>query len=97
MKKKLLFLLLFVPAHAWLSLAALQQGFHPPAGGHSALIRFGSAVITAPILLPLVTFDPDGERLPGWVQIASVPLNSLVWGVLVLLAVGLVRRWRESR
>ena len=96
MKTKLLFLLVFVPVHAFLSLSALQHTFNPPAGGHSALFRFFSAVITAPVLLPLVMFDPDGERLPKWIQVVSVPLNSMVWGIGLLLALALIKRWRVS-
>ena len=96
MKTKLLFLLLFVPVHAFLSLLALQHTFNPPAGGHSALFRFFSAVITAPVLLPLVMFDPDGERLPKWIQFGSVPLNSLVWGIGLLLMVYVIKRCRRS-
>ncbi len=98
MKTKLLFLLLFVPAHAFASLAVLQHGFNPPPGGHSALFRMASAVMASPILVPLVMFDPDGERLPKWIQLVSVPLNSLVWGIAILLVAGLIKRVvRESR
>jgi hypothetical protein len=93
MKTKLLFLLLFVPLHSFLSLTLLQQGFNPPPGGHSALFRCFSVVVLAPVLLPLVMFDPDGDRLPKWFQYLSVPLNSLVWGLGVLLLLGLIKRW----
>lgn len=96
MKAKLVFLLCFVPFHGWLSLTMLGHGFNPPPGGHSALFRFFSAVITSPILLPLVMFDPGGERLPKWLQVVSVPVNSLIWGMGLLLLVSLIRRcyWR---
>lgn len=96
MKTKLLFLSLFVPAHAFLSLEALRHGFNPPPGGHSAICRGLSALVTAPLLLPLVMFDPDGERVPRSVQLLSLPLNSLIWGMGVLLAHGLVKRWRGN-
>ncbi len=96
MKTKALFLLVFVPVHALLSLSALQHTFNPPTGGHSALFRFFSAVIIAPLLLPLVMFDPDGERLPKWIQFVSVPLNSLVWAVALLFLVYLSKRWHAS-
>lgn len=47
--------------------------------------------------LPFLLFDPDGERLPKWVQFISVPLNSLVWGMAILLVAGLIERVvRES-
>lgn len=96
MKTKLLFLLLSVPVHAFLSFTALQHAFNPPPGGRSALFRFFVAAIMAPILLPVVMFDPDGERLPRWIQFVSVPLNSLVWGITLLLVVCISKRWLAS-
>ena len=96
MKTKLLFLLFFVPVHSFLSLTVLQRGFNPPPGGNSAFFQFFSTVIMSPLLLPLVMFDPDGERLPKWIQFVSVPLNSLVWGIGLLLLVYVVKRWRRS-
>lgn len=92
MKTKLLFLLVFVPVHALLSLNALHYAFNPPSGGHSALSKLWVPTITSPVLLPLVMYDPDGERLPEWIQFVSVPLNSLVWGIAFLLAFGLIKR-----
>lgn len=97
MKAKLLFLILFVPFHSFLSLTVLQHGFNPPPGGHSIFFWVFSSVITAPVLLASVMFDPNGERLPKWFQVASVPLNSLIWGMGLLLLVGLIKRWRGSR
>ncbi len=96
MKAKLLFVLLFVPAHAFLSLTLLQRAFNPPPGGNPALFQFVSAVIMSPLLLPLLMLDPDGERLPKWIQFVSVPLNSLVWGIGLLLLVCVIKRWRRS-
>lgn len=51
-------------------------------------------LISAPLLLPLVMSDPDSEELPIWLQIVSVPLNSLIWGGAVLVGFELVTRWR---
>jgi hypothetical protein len=96
MKTKLLVLLFFVPVHVFLSLTVLQRGFNPPPGGNSAFFQFFSAAIMSPLLLPLVMFDPDGERLPKWIQFVSVPLNSLVWGIGLLLLVYVMKRWRRS-
>lgn len=96
MKTKLLFLLFFVPVHAFLSLTVLQRGFNPPSGGNSAFFQFFSAVIMSPLLLPLVMFDPDEESLPKWIRFLSVPLNSLVWAMGLLFVVYLIKRWRAS-
>jgi len=97
MKAKLLFLVCFVSVHAFLTLTVMHQCYNPPAGGHSALFKLLAAVTTTPLLLPLVMFDPDGERLPEWVQYISLPLNSLIWGLGLLLAFVLIKRWRTSR
>jgi uncharacterized membrane protein len=94
MKTKLLLLLLVVPLHAFLSFALLQSAFNPPPGGHSNAFWFSWGIISAPLLLPLVMFDPDGKTLPMWLQIASLPLNSLIWGVALLFLVVVVKRWR---
>ncbi len=97
MKTKLLLLLFFVPVHAFLSLTVLQRGFNPPPGGNSVFFQFFSAVIMSPLLLLLAMVDPDGDRLPKWMQFGSVPLNSLVWGIGLLLLVYGIKRWRRSQ
>lgn len=97
MKTKLLFLVLFVPLHAYLSLVTLQRSFNPPPEGHSSFITAFSALIISPLLLPLLMFDPDGERLSKWIQFLSVPLNSLIWGMALLFAVRVIKGWAPNR
>lgn len=97
MKTKLLFLVLFVPLHAYLSLLALQRNFNPPPEGHGPFFQALSIMVTSPLLLPLVIFDPDGERLPKWIQFLSVPLNSLIWAMAVLFAARIIKRCRLNR
>jgi hypothetical protein len=92
MKAKVLFLILFVPLHALLTLLVLQRSYNPPPGGSSVLFKACSLVVTSPVLLPLVRFDPDGDRLPKWFQVASVPLNSLVWALGLLVLFGVAKR-----
>jgi hypothetical protein len=94
---KALFLVLFVPMHSFVTMFVLQRGFNPPAGGHGGLFTAFAALITSPVLLPLLMFDPDGERLAMWVQILSVPVNSLVWGIGVLLVLAVVKRCRGHK
>lgn len=96
MKTRLLFLIIFVPVHTLLSLVVLRYGFNPPSGGHPGIVKLFSAVITSPVLLPLMMYDPDGEELPKWFRLVSIPLNSLVWGLALLLLGGLIECWRVS-
>ena len=41
-------------------------------------------------------FDPDGERLPKWVQFVSLPANSLIWGMGLPFVVSITKRWRAN-
>jgi hypothetical protein len=91
-----LFIVLFVPLHSFLSVLLLQRAYNPPAGGTSVLFHALLVTITGPVLLPLVLFDPDGDRLPRWLQVLSVPFNSLVWAAGLLLLVALVQKWRGA-
>ena len=93
MKARLIFLLVYVPIHTGLSLMGLHQAYNPPSGGLSTFAKCWIVTVTSPILLPLVRYDPDGEKLPEWLQYVSGPLNSLVWGIALLLVYELVRRW----
>jgi hypothetical protein len=95
-KAKVLFLVLFVPLHAWLTLHVLWRAFNPPAGGHSFAFHVVSVWLAAPLLLPLVVLDPDGERVPRWLQMASLPINSLVAGLAILWCISLARRLRSG-
>jgi hypothetical protein len=94
MAAKLLFLVIFVPIHSALSINMLHLAFNPPSGGLSALHKFFLVVITSPVLLPLVMSDPDGDRIPRLFQFLAYPVNSLVWGIGLLLVFALIKRWR---
>ena len=85
---KVPFLVLFVPVHAALTLFLLGRGF---AGSGGAVERILAVAVTSPVLLPCLLYDPDGDRLPRWFQFASIPLNSLVAGLLLLLAYTVIR------
>jgi hypothetical protein len=85
---KALFLVIFVPAHSALTLLLLGRGF---AGSGGAVERILAIAMTSPVLLPCLLYDPDGDRLPRWFQFASIPLNSLVAGLLLLFAFTVVR------
>lgn len=90
--RKILFLILFVPAHSALTLVALQPLFNPPPPGLAATAwHVARVVLTSPLVLPLMMLDPDGERFPRWLQWLSLPLNSLVWGLAILAACAAIR------
>lgn len=97
--RKALFVALFVPAHALLTAIGIQYLFN--AGGAADLwarvCAIGAGLLMLPVLLPLVRMDPDGEVLPRWFQIVSLPVNSLVWAAGILLLAALVRRLRRRR
>ena len=97
MKTKALFLSLFIPVHSLVTLLVLQRMFNPPPGGGSILFKIFSVGLASPVLLPLVMFDPDGDRLPRWLQVISVPLNSLVWGLGLLILIGIAKRFAGRR
>jgi hypothetical protein len=90
---RMIFLVIFVPVHSAIELALIHRLYNPPSNPVlSHVWRTLGVVVTMPVLLPMMLADPDGDRFPRWVQWASVPVNSLVWGVLILLAAAAVRR-----
>jgi hypothetical protein len=94
---RLLFLLLFIPAHSFVTLLAVQWAFNPPPGVPGMLWKGVALTVASPVILPLMMFDPDGDRLPRWVQWLSLPVNSLVWGLAILLVVSLIERLLTRR
>ncbi|MBI2927825.1 MAG: hypothetical protein HYY24_19205 [Verrucomicrobia bacterium] len=97
MKTKALFLILFIPVHSLVTLLVLQRMFNPPPGGGSIFFKIFSVGLASPVLLPLVAFDPDGDRLPRWLQVASFPLNSLVWALALLMLFSVAKRLAGRR
>ena len=98
MLRKALFVALFVPAHAVLTLVMVQRLFNVhPSGLWSKAVSAVGVALMFPILYPCVRADPDGEWFPRWFQMASVPLNSLVWAAAVLVVYGAIKRLRRRR
>jgi len=98
MLRKVLFVILFVPAHSVLTLVMVQRQFnvHPSDLWSTILSAVGLALML-PVLYPCVLTDPDGEWFPKWFQYASVPLNSLIWAAAALVVYGVIRRVRGRR
>ena len=86
------FLLIFILTHALITHQTLLRAYNRPAAGW----RVAGAGLSMPLLLPLIHFDPDGERLPRWFQVASFPLNSATWAAGVMF-IGTAIRWRRAR
>jgi hypothetical protein len=90
---KALFLIVFVPLHSIATFWLVSRFFSSPATGlPDTILRVAGLIFSMPLLYPLICFDPDGGRIPRWLQWLSWPLNSLIWG-LVLLAVAAMARW----
>ncbi len=92
--KRILFLILFVPAHAFVTLVLVQRMYNPPASPAlwEKICNVAGVIFTLPVLFPLMWMDPDGDRTPRWFQMLSVPLNSLVWALAVLCCLAVFKR-----
>jgi hypothetical protein len=86
------FLAVFVLTHALLTHATLLRAYETQAAGW----RVAAATLSMPLLLPLIQFDPDGDRLPTWFQLASFPLNSAIWAAGIAIIATAVRRRRSQ-
>ncbi len=98
MKNKMIFLFLFVPLHYLLTVVLLQYywfNFNPNV--HTALLEkcaHGLAfVLSVPVLTPFIVTDL-GEYWPLAIQIPTYLFNSLIWGVVVLVLFGGIKRLR---
>ena len=87
-------LVVFVLTHALLTHTMLLRAFDSQAAGW----RVAAATLSMPLLLPLILSDPDGDRLPRWLQVVSFPLNSAIWaaGIAIIATTGRRRR-RQHR
>jgi hypothetical protein len=97
--RKLLFIVVFTVAHAFLTLSMITWGCRHGFGG-SLLQRLNSlvvAVFMSPVVLPMVYSDPDGDRIPRWFQWSSYFLNSMIWAVAILLLFTAVKSLSRKR
>ena len=94
---KALFLVVFVPVHTVVTFLLVARLYSAPSPGSAdAILRVAGRIFMLPLLYPLVRFDPDGDRIPLWLQLVSWPLNSLIWGLVLLAAALMLRRLREK-
>lgn len=100
MIKKIVFLVLFTPIHAFVTAFMVQQFFLNPSRNPGAIetaLKYMTFVFSLPVLYPCMRIDPDGEWFPRGFQYFSVFLNSFVWALLLLLLFYIVKRLRARR
>jgi len=100
MIKKIVFLVLFTPIHAFATALMVQQFFFNPSrnpGAIETVLKYITFVFSLPVLYPCMRIDPDGEWFPRGFQYFSVFLNSFVWALLLLLLFHIVKRLRARR
>jgi hypothetical protein len=93
--KGIIFLVLFTPIHLCTTIAMVQRFFFNPSRNACVIetvFKYITFAFSLPVLYPCMRIDPDGERLPTWLQYSSIFLNSLIWGLLVLLVFNIVKR-----
>jgi len=101
MKRKLIFLIAFVPFYILLTIILLQVywfNYNPnfDTGLWPKFCHILSFILSIPLLVPFIVTDL-GEYWPTWVQLIPFILNALLWAILILLAVALSKRLRPKR
>jgi hypothetical protein len=90
MKKKIIFLIAFVPVHYFSTLLLMQRylfNYNPnvDTGLLAELCRVLAWAFTLPVILPMITLGLLHEYQPLWLQILPGIINSLAWGIAILL------------
>jgi hypothetical protein len=95
MVKKLIFVVVFVPAHFFLTLFLLQYyGFNYNANVAGLFGQFCHlvAIIFAVPLLTLLDAIGITEYSPLWLQLSALALYSLLWAFFVLAVWAIIKR-----
>ena len=97
--KKLMFLVAFTAGHAFLTLFMISWGCSHRLANPvwERLYNLVVAIFMCPVVLPLVFFDPDGDRTPRWFQWSSYFVNSMIWAAVILLLFAIVKRLLGNR
>jgi hypothetical protein len=97
MKKKIIFLIVFVPVHILLTMHLMQWYlFNYDADAHGllgGLLHVLAIVCSLPVLLPLIISGWE-EHWPWLLQMMPFIANSLLWGIAILAISGGIRRLR---
>ena len=99
MKKKIIFLIAFVPVHYFVTLHLMQRylfNYNPnvDTGLFAELCRVLTWAFSMPVILPMMMFNLLHEYQPLWLQILPGIINSIVWGIAVLLLFDGLKRIR---
>lgn len=95
MKKKIIFLIVFVPVHLFLTIYLIQWylfNYNPNTGGLFArLLHVLAIVFSQPIIWPMIITDML-EYWPIWIPLLFHTLNSLIWALAILAVFGRIKR-----
>ena len=99
MKKKIIFLIAFVPVHYFLTVLLMHRYFfnynpNVDTGLSAELCRVLAWAFTLPVILPMLMFNLLNEYQPLWLQILPGIINSLAWGIAILLLLDGIKRLR---
>jgi len=102
MKKKLIFLIAFVPVHYLLTVLLMQRylfNYNPnlDTGLLAELYRVLAWAFSLPVILPMMMFNLLHEYQPLWLQILPGIINSLAWGIAILLLLDGLKRLRIKK
>ncbi len=102
MKKKIIFLVAFVPVHYFLTLLLMQRylfNYNPnlDTGLLSELCRVLAWAFILPVIFPMMMFNLLHEYQPLWLQILPGIINSLAWGIAILLLFEGIKRLRTGK
>ncbi len=102
MKKKIIFLIAFIPMHYFLTLLLMQRylfNYNPnvDTGLFSELCRVLAWAFILPVIFPMMMFNLLHEYQPLWLQILPGIINSLAWGIAILLLFEGIKRLRIGK
>lgn len=102
MKKKAIFLIVFVILHYFLTVILLQRylfnyNANVDTGLWAQFCRIMAFVSILPVVLPMMKTGLLHEYQPIWAQILLFIFNSLVWAVLILLIFTGLKRVRRKK
>ena len=102
MKKKIIFLIAFVPVHYFSTVLLIQRylfNYNPnvDTGLLAELCRVLAWAFILPVILPMMMFNLLHEYQPLWLQILPGILNSLAWGIAILLLFEGIKRLRIKK
>ena len=101
MIKKIIFVIVFVPVHFFLTAILLQYywfNYNPnvDTGIWAQFAHSLAFVLSVPILVPFIVTDL-GEYWPVPVQILTFVFNGLLWGVGILALFAGIKRFRRKK